>query len=132
MTQDGKKGEGGSTDFSGPRHVNVSLITEVSTMDREPKITGPVARLITVKDLERSTAFYRDVLGFQVKEQPAGAEATLGPASIRLAKEGHGSGGRAIIFLQAEDVAGKRSAILNRGGAASEIEKSELDQDAHV
>jgi catechol 2,3-dioxygenase-like lactoylglutathione lyase family enzyme len=100
-------------------------------MDGEPEITSPVMRFLAVGDVARSSAFYRDVLGFQVKEEAGGAEAILGPARIRFGNGGYTPGdwdtprlpGSAVLFLQTGDVAAKRSAIRARGGAPSEIEK---------
>ncbi|MBV8904894.1 MAG: hypothetical protein JOZ22_14775 [Acidobacteriia bacterium] len=83
-----------------------------------PRITSPVARSLAVTNLARSAAFYRDVLGFEVKEQPEAIKAVLGPAYIRLVNIGD----RAVVFLETADVAAMRSFILARGGAASEIE----------
>ena len=51
-----------------------------------PKIVAPVSRHLSVADLERSTAFYRDILGFDVRSVSQGdglaavAEAVCGPA----------------------------------------------------
>ena len=55
-----------------------------------PKIVAPVSRHLSVADLERSTAFYRDILGFDVRSVSQGdglaavAEAVCGPARIQL------------------------------------------------
>jgi catechol 2,3-dioxygenase-like lactoylglutathione lyase family enzyme len=91
-------------------------------MDGEPKITSPVMRFLPVADVARSSAFYRDILGFEVKEREGATEAILGPARIRFGKEGS-----AVLFLQTNDVAAMRAAILARwgvrGGAPNEIEK---------
>jgi catechol 2,3-dioxygenase-like lactoylglutathione lyase family enzyme len=78
-------------------------------------------RSLTVGDIDRSVAFYRDILGFQIQKEAVGTEAILGPARIRF-EPGHAPGS-AVLFLQSDDVAAKRSAILASGGAPSEIEK---------
>ncbi len=100
-------------------------------MDGEAKITGPVAACLGVRDIARSGAFYRDVLGFAIRENAEGTEALRGPARIRLAVEGRASGdwdrprppGSAVVFLQTDDVSALRSAIHACGGAPSQIEK---------
>ena len=52
--------------------------------------TGPYIRL-TVNDLERSKAFYTELLGFQV------AMDTLPPEAIQLRAAGRGSPGRIVL-----------------------------------
>jgi len=100
---------------------------------RAKKIASPMMRFLAVANVDRSTAFYRDVLGFEVKVQEDGVEAILGPARIRFAKEGHAPGdwasqtprrpGSAILFLQTDDVAATHSAVRSRGGSPSDIER---------
>jgi uncharacterized glyoxalase superfamily protein PhnB len=90
-------------------------------VEGEPAITSPVMRFLVVEDVARSAAFYRDVLGFEVKEESGGTEAILGPARIRFEMTGYAP--TAVLFLQTDDVVAKRSAIHARGGAPSEIEK---------
>lgn len=97
---------------------------------RAKRIASPVMRFLPVADLNRSVAFYRDVLGFEVKEQEGGVEAHLGPARIRFGKEGYApvggtvqNPGSAILFLQTDDVAATQAAIRARGGAPSPIER---------
>ena len=95
-------------------------------------IVSPVMRFVPVRDVDRSIAFYRDVLGFEIKEQEGGIEATLGPALLRFGKEGYAAAdwafqtprppGSAILFLQCDDIVATRSAIVARGGSPSEIE----------
>ena len=98
-----------------------------------PAIVAPVSRHLAVADLERSMAFYRDVLGFDARRVPAGGavEVRCGPARIQLAS-GDGAHdstgarrprGSAILFFQTDDVAAMRDAILARGGTPSELEK---------
>lgn len=101
-------------------------------------ITNPVSRVLAVANPEASVAFYRDVLGFQVPSRPAGdagvpivAELVLGPARIQLTAAGESRDstgalrprGAAMVFLETDDLAALRSAILGRGGAATEPEK---------
>jgi predicted enzyme related to lactoylglutathione lyase len=91
---------------------------------RAKKIASPLVRLLPVSDLDRSTAFFRDLLGFEVKEQDGGMEAILGPARIRFGKKGHApSSGSAILFIESDDVDATRAAIRARGGSPSEIER---------
>jgi predicted enzyme related to lactoylglutathione lyase len=99
---------------------------------RAKKIVSPVMRFLPVADVNRSVAFYRDVLGFEVRQVEGGMEAVLGPARIRFGAEGYAPGdsafetlrppGSAILFLQSDDVVATRSAIRVRGGSPSEIE----------
>ncbi|MGH7676711.1 MAG: VOC family protein [Gemmatimonadales bacterium] len=100
-------------------------------------IVAPVSRHLAVADVDRSIAFYRDVLGFDARPVPAGdgvpaaVEALSGPARIQLDRrdEAYDSTGQrrprgsAILFFQTDDVAAMRNAVLARGGAASELEK---------
>lgn len=102
-----------------------------------PRIVSPVSRHLSVADVDRSIAFYRDVLGFDARPLPRGdglpaiAEMVSGPARIQLATEataydstgGQRPRGAAILFFETDDVAGLRAGIVARGGKASEIEK---------
>ena len=84
-------------------------------------IVSPVARCIGVADPSRSLTFYRDVLGFEIREESGTVEAVKGPAQVQLDPQPRPK--PAILFFQAADVAGLRAAILARGGAPSELEK---------
>jgi len=97
---------------------------------RAKKIANPVARFVPVADVNRSAAFYRDVLGFEVRVQDDSAEANLGPARLHLGKEDFETGeatlrhpGSAVIFLQAADVAATHATLRARGIAPSEMER---------
>jgi catechol 2,3-dioxygenase-like lactoylglutathione lyase family enzyme len=100
---------------------------------RARRIENPVMRFLAVVDVDRSIAFYRDVLGFEVKQQEGGIEATLGLARIRFGKQGYAPGdfefktpqppGAMILFLQCDDVVAARTAFRARGASPSEIEK---------
>ncbi len=98
---------------------------------RAKKIASPVMRLLAVRDLNRTINFYRDILGFDLKPQEGGFEATLGPARIYFAKEGHSVDGQfqpskpgsAVLFLQTDDVTATHSAMRARGGSPSAIER---------
>jgi len=93
-----------------------------------PRIVSPVSRVLSVADLERGMAFYRDVLGF---EAAAPAALVSGPARIELtteqtAPDSTGEArprGAAMLFFETDDVAGMRDAVVARGGAASTLEK---------
>lgn len=118
-------------------------------------IVAPVSRHLAVADLERSIAFYRDMLGFEARSLPAGdgvpaaAEVVSGPARIQLDRrdEAYDSTGErrprgaAILFFQTDDVTSLRDAVLARGGAPSALEKANWikmrvfeirDPDGHV
>lgn len=100
-------------------------------------IVAPLSRHLSVANLARSLAFYRDILGFTVRPPergdglPAAAEAVSGPARIQLdtGDVAHDSTGErrprgaAILFLETDDVAALHDAVAARGGARSEIEK---------
>jgi catechol 2,3-dioxygenase-like lactoylglutathione lyase family enzyme len=98
---------------------------------RAKKVASPMMRFLPVADLSRSIAFYRDVLGFEIREQEDGTEAVLGPARIRFGKEGYGptdwstpkAPGSAVLFLQSVDVEALHAAVGARGGHPSGIEK---------
>jgi|GEM_PF-224264 len=98
---------------------------------RAKKITSPVMRILPVSNFSRSLAFYRNVLGFEIREEEDGVEAVMGPALIRFGKEGYAptdsntpkQPGSAILFLQSEDVEALHCAIRTRGGKPGAIEK---------
>lgn len=98
---------------------------------RAKKVASPMMRYLPVADLSRSIAFYRDVLGFEIREERDATEAVLGPARIRFGKEGYGPidwstpkpPGSAILFLQSADLDALHAAIAARGGNPSTIER---------
>lgn len=83
-----------------------------------PAITAPVMRFLGAADPARAAAFYRDVLGFEIHEVDGGIEAVSGPARIRFGGEGGGS----MVFFETADPDAMRAAIVERGGAPSEID----------
>jgi len=108
-----------------------------------PAIVAPVSRFLASADVDRSVAFYRDVLGFEVGDgsspgnvsdafrAPATAEVVSGPARIQI---GFGDTtvdstgdrrprGSAMLFFETDDVAAMRDAVRARGGKPSELEK---------
>jgi catechol 2,3-dioxygenase-like lactoylglutathione lyase family enzyme len=100
-------------------------------MNSRPAISCPVMRFIGVADADRSIAFYRDVLGFEVREQAGAFEATYGPARIRFGMQDYGPNdseeprpnGSAMLFFETDDVTAMHAAIRARGGNPSEMEK---------
>jgi catechol 2,3-dioxygenase-like lactoylglutathione lyase family enzyme len=100
-------------------------------MEPKPAIVAPVGRSIGIADKVRSIRFYRDVLGFEIHDQPGMLEAVSGPARIHLDNEDYTPSdrteprppGSAIVFFQTDDVAAMRAAIRAHGGAPSELEK---------
>jgi catechol 2,3-dioxygenase-like lactoylglutathione lyase family enzyme len=96
-------------------------------MTTPPKIVAPVSRLLSVADVDRSIAFYRDVLGFHMRERAVES----GPARLRFvsgddAPDSTGQvrpRGAAILFFETDDVAGLRDLVIARGGTPSELEQ---------
>lgn len=99
-----------------------------------PRLTAPVMRYLPVANVERSLAFYRDVLGFVVNEgdrtdygMPSIAEVISGPARIQFihpeANECRDVAGPKIVFFQTDDVKKMRGAIAELGGEPGSIER---------
>ena len=89
---------------------------------RAKKVASPAMRFLPVTDVSRSAAFYRDVLGFEIREEQGHVEAVLGPALIRFGNEDRAAGS-AILFLESADVEALHAAIRARGGRPSAIER---------
>ena len=113
---------------------------------RNPAIVAPVSRHLSVADIERSLAFYRDVLGFEVRALPTG-DGFAGAVRLFLVPHGFSSArnktrhcavgelrprGSAVLFFQSEDVAAMREAVIAVAGSAERPGKGQLDQDADV
>jgi uncharacterized glyoxalase superfamily protein PhnB len=96
-------------------------------MTTPPKIVAPVSRLLSVADVDRSIAFYRDVLGFHARERAVeSGPARLGFVSGDDAPDSTGQvrpRGAAILFFETDDVAGLRDLVIARGGTPSELEQ---------
>ncbi|MBI2684746.1 MAG: VOC family protein [Acidobacteria bacterium] len=101
-------------------------------MDKgRPAIVCPVMRTIGVAELDRSAAFYRDVLGFEIREEQGAIEAISGPARVRFGPAGYAPlewenprpSGSGMLFFQCADAAAMREYLVARGGAPGEIEK---------
>lgn len=100
-------------------------------------IIAPVSRLLAVANPERSIAFYREVLGFEVQPVrgsygfPASAELVSGKARLQVgraeaAPDGTGqerARGAAILFFETDDLTTLHAELLARGGKPSSIEK---------
>jgi predicted enzyme related to lactoylglutathione lyase len=111
------------------------LVDHLSTIDprlAEPQIIAPVSRWLGASDLDRTVAFWRDVIGFHVSDSTGetGVELTSGRARIHfgdldtapdLSKEG--PPGSAIVFFDTDDVEGMHAAIRRRGGQPTGLEK---------
>ena len=108
----------------------VSSVEANSRASTQPQLTAPVSRLLGTKDLDRAVAFWRDVLGFEVREhhkKNGTAELVSGEARIRFGvsdwepylDQSHAPGS-AIVFFETNDVEGLRNAIASRGGQPTE------------
>jgi catechol 2,3-dioxygenase-like lactoylglutathione lyase family enzyme len=93
-------------------------IEQHQTQAHKPDLNAPAMRSLAIRDIAASTAFYRDVLGFEIVEVDGATEAVLGPTRIRF---GHGA--PSIVFLQTADVESTHAAIRARGGTPSDIQK---------
>jgi len=82
-----------------------------------PRITAPVSRTLGARDVARTAAFWRDVLGFELRD---GSELASGEALIRLTADEQTP---ALVFFQVSDVAAMHARVGDRGGAPSAIEK---------
>jgi catechol 2,3-dioxygenase-like lactoylglutathione lyase family enzyme len=97
----------------------------------KPALVAPVNRYLAVSDIDRSTHFYRDLLGFEVQSQRGSVEAVYGPARIIFGFEDSALDstlrprprGAAMLFFETDNVAGMREAIRARGGEVTEREK---------
>ena len=89
-------------------------------MDPKPTVVAPVMRSIGVADAARSILFYRDILGFEVRDQSGMIEAVCGPACIQFAGQGNTP---AILFFETTDVNAMHAAIRARGGTPSKPQK---------
>jgi uncharacterized glyoxalase superfamily protein PhnB len=98
-------------------------------LPRRPAVIGPVSRRLVVADAARSVAFYRDVLGFTVRDAqtdvgpPAAAEVVYGPARLRFGLASGGDGDRrAVLFFETDDVAAMREAVAANGGQPTTLQ----------
>jgi predicted enzyme related to lactoylglutathione lyase len=84
-------------------------------LDQTPTIVAPVARSVNASDLLRTTAFYRDVLGFQIEHD----RAVCGPATLQFTNK---ESAASVVFFETDNVEAMRAAIAARGGP-SELQK---------
>jgi catechol 2,3-dioxygenase-like lactoylglutathione lyase family enzyme len=102
--------------------------------ERQPKkVANPVMRFLATADVDRSVAFYRDVLNFNVTQHQHGFEATLGPARIEVGNRAYPPNdyrfenpqppGSTIAFLQSDDLEAMHTAMRARGASPSEVQK---------
>lgn len=100
---------------------------------QESGIVTPVSRLLGATDLARTSAFYRDVLAFDVRraEREAHAiEVISGKARLRFGRHDHAPNdwdeprpiGSAVVFFETDNVEAIHAAVRQRGGRPSELE----------
>jgi methylmalonyl-CoA/ethylmalonyl-CoA epimerase len=74
---------------------------------------------LTVRDVDRSVAFYRDVIGLRFLFAPAPTLAFLAIGDVRLmlsAPEGtFVPGGGTVLYLRVTDIDGEHAAMTSRG-----------------
>jgi predicted enzyme related to lactoylglutathione lyase len=103
------------------------MSTTNSSSTQKPAIIAPVMRFLRVSDTDRSLAFYRDVLGFEVRPVqhdygfPAVAEVASGEARIQIGDKERVQ--RQIVFLDTDNIEAMREAVVARGGEPSALEK---------
>lgn len=93
-------------------------------------IVSPVSRGLTIADLARSVAFYRDTLGFTetpVRDDAgfsAEAELVSGPARLQLRAYRDGEpGNHRVLFFETDDIAATRAALRQRGANPGAVER---------
>jgi len=79
-----------------------------------PPLTAPVMRFLRAADPARATAFYRDVLGFEIR----GTEAVRGPVRLSFREDGD-----TAAYIETSDLDAMRAAIVERGGSPKPIAK---------
>jgi catechol 2,3-dioxygenase-like lactoylglutathione lyase family enzyme len=116
-------------------HSWSKLVDHVSAVDprlTEPQIVAPVSRSLGARDVNRTVAFWTNVLGFSLSRQneDGSVELTSGRARIRFGDFDHAPDlstrrppGTAIIFFDTNDLDGMHAAVRQRGGVPSELEK---------
>jgi catechol 2,3-dioxygenase-like lactoylglutathione lyase family enzyme len=77
-------------------------------------------RVIGVADLARSAAFYRNVLGFEIREDGSAFEAVSGPARLHFGEPSRSSS----VFFETDKIEDMHAAISARGGFPSRSKKS--------
>jgi predicted enzyme related to lactoylglutathione lyase len=111
------------------------LVDHVSRVDPrlvEPRITAPVSRRLGAGRIDLTVAFWRDVLGFEVRSsaQNGAVDLTSGPARVRIGPldaapdlANEPPRGSSVVFFDTDDAEAMQRAIRQRGGQTSELEK---------
>jgi uncharacterized glyoxalase superfamily protein PhnB len=85
-----------------------------------PKFTSPIARELAVWNLDRSVAFYQEVLGFVVSRGEEVAVALRGPVQIQLCPV-LDPPPSSIVFLETADLVSAQTELRQRGAVTSEV-----------
>jgi methylmalonyl-CoA/ethylmalonyl-CoA epimerase len=91
--------------------------------DHTTGITGLAQVALSVKDIEKATAFYRDVLGlpFLFSAPPGLAFFQVGPTRLMLSAVADGdAGSHGILYYAVADIQAAFGAVTGRGAAAKE------------
>jgi len=91
--------------------------------DQTTGITGLAQVALSVKDIEKATAFYRDVLGlpFLFSAPPGLAFFQVGPTRLMLsAGADEGAGSHGILYYAVTDIQAAFAAVTGRGAVAKE------------
>jgi uncharacterized glyoxalase superfamily protein PhnB len=105
--------------------------------NQKASIISPVSRYIGVADHAAAHSFYRDILGFNLRDvtdasgNRVAVEAVYGPAKIEFCANDYAPDhlmqkrplGSAILFFETDDVKAMRDEISQRGGNPTELEK---------
>jgi len=87
-----------------------------------PRLSAIRQIAITVSDVERALAFYRDVLGLAFLFQPGPTLAFLDAAGIRLmlaTPQGYGEPGKnSVLYFTVPDIEAAYASLVERGGRA--------------
>lgn len=86
-------------------------------------VTGLAQVALSVKDLEKATAFYRDVLGlpFLFSAPPGLAFFQVGPTRLMLSASAEGdAGSHGILYYAVADIQAAFAAVTGRGAAVKE------------
>lgn len=108
----------------------LAAVSSATVRSAPPVVTGINAVFLYVADLDRSIAFYRDVLGIPLARHPhdpGWAEATF-PTGVRFAlhaarPENIKGSGSVSIDLQVDDIDGAADRISEAGIEVGEIER---------
>lgn len=111
----------------------VERVTAADPRASAPRIVAPVTRHLGTRDRATALAFWRDVLGFEVRPSDETQEVELASGRARVVlgtvdyapdyAGGEREPGTAVVFFDVDDVERMRAAIAQRGGRPSAIEK---------